>query len=280
MLPYPVILIHGIFDTSAKMKTMAEYLQRKNMQVFCPTLSSHLGNIGIDVLATQLEEYIEQHIPKDSPFHIVGFSMGGIVARQYIQNHEGYKRVKTFISIGSPHKGSMLAFCFNRQTCIHLRPNSSLIKQLNEHLEHLQKVECVTLWTPQDMVIVPSSHCKLGLGEEIQVKELRHGKLPENKDVLRIVAEHLIPKQPSPYFFYMVRCADNSLYCGITTDVQRRVDEHNSGTKKSAKYTRAKGPVHLVYSEKYEDKSTALKREYEVKQWKKEEKEQLISTYI
>lgn len=79
-----------------------------------------------------------------------------------------------------------------------------------------------------------------------------------------------------PYYFYMLRCADNSLYCGITTDLQRRVEEHNSDTKKSAKYTRAKGPVELVYHETYEDKSAAMKREYEVKQWKKTEKEKLM----
>lgn len=78
------------------------------------------------------------------------------------------------------------------------------------------------------------------------------------------------------YYFYILRCADNSLYCGITTDLDRRTAEHNSKTAKSAKYTRAKGPVQLVYHEAYENKSLAIKREYEVKQWRKEEKEKLI----
>ncbi len=81
------------------------------------------------------------------------------------------------------------------------------------------------------------------------------------------------------YFFYMLRCADNSLYCGITTDLERRVQEHNSKSHKSAKYTRAKGPVSLVYHEVHENKSVAMKREYEVKQWRKEEKEKLISKH-
>ena len=78
------------------------------------------------------------------------------------------------------------------------------------------------------------------------------------------------------YFFYIVRCKDNSLYCGITTDLERRVEEHNSSTGKGAKYTRAKGPVTLVYFEEYATKSQSMKREYEVKQWRKEEKEKLI----
>ena len=79
------------------------------------------------------------------------------------------------------------------------------------------------------------------------------------------------------YFFYILRCSDNSLYCGITTDLARRVAEHNE--KKgisSAKYTRSRRPVRLVYSEEYESMAEAMKREREVKRMKKEEKEKLV----
>ncbi|HRN69890.1 MAG TPA: GIY-YIG nuclease family protein [Candidatus Woesebacteria bacterium] len=80
------------------------------------------------------------------------------------------------------------------------------------------------------------------------------------------------------YYFYIVRCKDNSLYCGFTTNLERRVEEHNSHNYKSAKYTRAKGPVKLVYFEQFNSKQEAMKREYEVKQWRKEQKENLILT--
>jgi len=66
------------------------------------------------------------------------------------------------------------------------------------------------------------------------------------------------------YYVYMVRCADDTLYTGITKEVQRRVDEHNSSDK-GAKYTRTRRPVRLVYSEKYSDRSSASKREYAIK---------------
>jgi putative endonuclease len=75
----------------------------------------------------------------------------------------------------------------------------------------------------------------------------------------------------------MVRCADNSLYCGQTTDLKRRVEEHNSDDKRSAKYTKSRRPVKLVHSEQFTTASEALKREYEVKQWSKLEKEKLVS---
>ncbi len=66
------------------------------------------------------------------------------------------------------------------------------------------------------------------------------------------------------YYVYMVKCADNTLYTGIATELERRIEEHNDSDK-GAKYTRVRRPVRLVYSEEYPDRSTASKREYEIK---------------
>jgi len=62
----------------------------------------------------------------------------------------------------------------------------------------------------------------------------------------------------------MVKCSDNTLYTGIATELERRIEEHN-GSDKGAKYTRVRRPVSLVYSEEYPDRSSASKREYEIK---------------
>ena len=73
---------------------------------------------------------------------------------------------------------------------------------------------------------------------------------------------------------YILRCKDGSLYTGITTDVEKRLEAHRSG--KGAKYTRGRGPLELVYREQCEDHSHALKRELAVKSMTKEEKKKLI----
>ena len=73
---------------------------------------------------------------------------------------------------------------------------------------------------------------------------------------------------------YILRCCDGSLYTGITTDVEKRIDVHNSG--KGAKYTRSRRPVELVYSEHCADHSAALKRELEIKAMTREEKLKMI----
>lgn len=72
----------------------------------------------------------------------------------------------------------------------------------------------------------------------------------------------------------MLRCGDGSLYTGITTDIEKRLEAHRSG--KGAKYTRGRGPLELVYSEECGDHSAALKRELELKALTKAQKEELI----
>ncbi len=75
-------------------------------------------------------------------------------------------------------------------------------------------------------------------------------------------------------YVYLLRCADESLYCGWTTDPVKRLKKHNLG--KGAKYTRSRLPVELVYCEAYEDRHTALSREWQLKQMSRKDKTELI----
>ena len=75
---------------------------------------------------------------------------------------------------------------------------------------------------------------------------------------------------------YVVRCADGTLYTGITRDVERRVGEHNASRLLAASYTRSRRPVTLVYREAAATRSAASKREYDLKQMTRREKDALI----
>ena len=79
------------------------------------------------------------------------------------------------------------------------------------------------------------------------------------------------------WYLYILRCADGSLYTGITTDVQRRLADHRSD--KGAKYTRGRGPLELVYQQRCESHSHALRREYQIKALKRSQKEDLIKNW-
>jgi predicted GIY-YIG superfamily endonuclease len=76
------------------------------------------------------------------------------------------------------------------------------------------------------------------------------------------------------WFVYLVRCCDGSIYTGITDDIEARLRKHNEG--KGAKYTASRRPVKLLYSESHPDRGSALRREAELKSWRKHQKEALL----
>tara|TARA_B110000305_G_C19121876_1_gene484720 strand:+ start:260 stop:532 length:273 start_codon:yes stop_codon:yes gene_type:complete len=78
------------------------------------------------------------------------------------------------------------------------------------------------------------------------------------------------------WYIYIIRCRNNSLYTGISTDVKRRFKEHSSDPKKGAKYLRGKGPLKLEWKQKVKDKSLAAKIEYHIKTLPKATKEDII----
>lgn len=78
------------------------------------------------------------------------------------------------------------------------------------------------------------------------------------------------------YYVYILRCGDGSFYTGWTNDLKKRLTAHQEG--RGAKYTRGMGPLQLVYTEEFDNKSEAIKREYHIKKMSRKEKETLIDS--
>ena len=89
-----------------------------------------------------------------------------------------------------------------------------------------------------------------------------------------VVKKRATKKKIPGWFLYILRCRDNTFYTGITTDLERRLTQHNNGT--ASRYTRSRRPVKMVYNEACDDHSAALKRECEIKKLTREEKELLV----
>jgi len=79
------------------------------------------------------------------------------------------------------------------------------------------------------------------------------------------------------WYVYILRCQDDSLYTGVCTDLERRIQEHNQCNKKGARYTRARRPVNMVYQEDCENRSEACKREAAIKKLQRKQKLLLIN---
>lgn len=94
----------------------------------------------------------------------------------------------------------------------------------------------------------------------------------------------MMNREKKGHFVYVLKCADDTLYTGYTTDLDKRLTEHNGeGDTKTtlsagAKYTRGRRPVEIVYHEKFGTRSEAMQREYAIKQLKRKEKEELIAS--
>ena len=97
-----------------------------------------------------------------------------------------------------------------------------------------------------------------------------------NKEKIEDLRTRSSVDQPLNWYLYVLQCSDGTLYTGITTDVHRRLNEHNISPK-GAKYTKTRRPVKLVYWIDLKDRSTAQKAEYKFKKLTREQKEKIIS---
>lgn len=153
-----VVLVHGIFNTGHVMHLLQKRLQQAGHQCFSPTLSPFDGRHGIEHAAKVLSQQIDATFGVDANIVLVGFSMGGIVGRYYLQRLGGARRVSQFFSLSTPHNGSYLAYLpYPSKGIKQLRPNSSLLVELANSESVLEGVKLYSFWTPIDFTIVPSS---------------------------------------------------------------------------------------------------------------------------
>jgi triacylglycerol lipase len=187
----PVVLIHGIFDTFTIFNTMAAYLTQRGWEVHRFDLKPNRGFLGLDRLAQQITDYVDNTFSPNQPFDLVGFSMGGIVSRYYIQRLGGIDRVQRFITISSPHNGTWTAYFYVTPGTVQMRPNSEFLKDLNQDLHQLNQLNFTSIWTPFDGMILPANSSQLPVGQEIKLDILLHAWMVRDPRSLKTVAEVL-----------------------------------------------------------------------------------------
>lgn len=187
----PVLLVHGINDTGAVFDKMALYLRKRGLSVHTVNLRPNNGSEVLDKLAQQVASYIAATFAPEQPLDIVGFSMGGIVSRYYIQRLGGIDKVQQFITISSPHKGTVIAYGTWQSGVVQMRPNSDFLNDLNSDVQMLNKLNFTSIWTPYDLMIIPAESSQLGIGKEITVPVLLHPLMLTDSRTLTIVGNIL-----------------------------------------------------------------------------------------
>lgn len=199
--PNPLLLVHGIHDTGRKFDRLARYLKAQGWStIYCPDLTPNNGDLGLDELAQQLVVYVDTHIGQEQPFDLVGFSMGGIVSRYYVQRLGGLQRIQRFVTVSAPHHGTWLGYGRFNPGCAQMRPKSQFLAELNRDVEQLTTLTFTSLWTPYDLMILPANSSDLGVGETISLPVLTHpGMLNHPKSLAAIAAALAKPITPENF---------------------------------------------------------------------------------
>lgn len=171
----PVLLIHGIDDTAKVFEPMQRYLRDRGWSdIHACSLTPSNGELGLETLARQTQAYIASHLGYADRIDLVGFSMGGIIGRYYLQQLGGLSRVRNFITLSSPHNGTWTGYLRQNAGARQMRPNSPFLKTLNQSLTDLKQVNFMSIWTPYDLMILPASSSYLPIGKMVQIPVLAH----------------------------------------------------------------------------------------------------------
>lgn len=192
-----LVLVHGIFDTGTIFNKMAHFFKKRGLHSLAPSLHPSSGAEGLEVLARQLQQYIDTHIPADQPLNLIGFSMGGLICRYYLQRLGGMQRVQRFVAISVPQHGSLLAWFIPNRGCRQMRPGSLFLQDLDRDVASLTAIDVLSLWTPFDLMIIPAKSSVLGVGKELQVPVLLHDWMIKDTRVLTAIASFLSAEQDS-----------------------------------------------------------------------------------
>jgi triacylglycerol lipase len=149
--------VDGIWGNGTGFKSLCARLAAQGYSCLVPALQPNNAVHGIADLAVKLQRYIEARVPADTPITMIGFSMGSIVARYYLQELEGHRRAKALFAVCGPHRGTWTAYAYHGQGARDLRPGSSLLRRLDASRSRLAHLALHAYGTPFDLMILPAT---------------------------------------------------------------------------------------------------------------------------
>jgi len=191
----PIILIHGLWNTSSIFSLLSSKLDEKEVEYFAPTLNHAFGMTSIVELTNLMDQLIVDKYGLKQEIDILGFSMGGIIGRYWINKFNGYKRTKRFITIGSPHNGtltSQLVPKYPFRGISEMKINSSLLRDLAKYDYFLNDIDCISFFTFWDLMVFPGWRANLNVGEKISLNIFKHRNLVRNPAAVERIIERLM----------------------------------------------------------------------------------------
>lgn len=186
-----ILLVHGIFDTGNIFTTLALQLRADGHECYAPDLTPSDARSGIIDLAEKLRNFVDQQIGKDHPIAIVGFSMGCLVSRYYLQHLGGHTNTQAFFAVSGPLHGTLTAYGYVGKGARDMRPNSAFLNKLDSGQEKLTGIHLYTYRTPFDLMIIPSKSSDWNIAKNIQTNALLHSYMVKDRVVCSDIATRL-----------------------------------------------------------------------------------------
>lgn len=163
-----IILVHGFMDSENRMAYMAKYLRCHGWSVLTTTLRPSNGSVLLEELAAQLKLFISKNTSSDEQVDLVGYSMGGLICRYYLQRLSGLSKTDRFIAVSTPHKGTITANLFKGPGIRQMQPNSLFLQDLDRDADLLKQIACTVLYTPMDLTIIPARSSVVSFAQTIR----------------------------------------------------------------------------------------------------------------
>ena len=200
----PIVLLHGWVDNRSIFTLLRRHLLRRG---FGRVVTMNYSILTHDVprAATRLGELVERLCAETGydRVHVVGHSMGGLVARYYVPRLGGAERVHTLVTLGTPHAGTRTAHLFVGRAVAQLRPGSAVLRELAGPAPGC-RTRVVSFWSDLDAMVVPSRSAQLDHADlnvrNVFVRGAGHQSLPNDGRVVHEIVEtlaHLEPATPA-----------------------------------------------------------------------------------
>jgi triacylglycerol lipase len=190
-----IVLVHGFLDQGSVMNPLAGFLKSCGHNCFIVTLKPNDARCGLVKLSEQLSDFVDSELGKSSQFAIIGFSMGAVISRYYLQELGGYKRAEMYISISGPHSGTLTSYLYFSKGARQMRPNSDFLSNLKASSSRLENIQKVCYWTPYDLMIIPASSCKLNDCANVKIPALLHPLMLFDKRLFLDIRQRLSEMQ-------------------------------------------------------------------------------------
>jgi triacylglycerol lipase len=187
----PVVLLAGIWDPPVRLGPLSAYLRERGRDTHTFEYAPRNGDAGLGRLALQVADYIDKTFPRGDRIDLVGFSMGGLIARCYVQQLAEPGRVERLVTISTPHRGTWTAYCLRRPGVRQMRPGSDFLRDLEAGREALRGIRFTSVWTPLDLMIVPASSSVVPEARSVRVVVPIHRMMVRDRQVMRLVEEGL-----------------------------------------------------------------------------------------